>query len=724
MPEIPGRLRPPRLPVPPASPAGGEDYYDTATHSRWYWNDEEWVTQGQGPQGPPGPAGPPNGDIDPSELHIVSDEDPGLPDPEQVYISGDMQDADAWPFGVDTSGWCSEVNADGFGLRVWQCPDPDDPVEHNWGRIFSTAVFEALPGDTLTMYINAFWLADTPTMQASIVYGSDPDTPPEPGAATETVDLGTPVSIPDTSTSAAPAVLNFTWTVPQTITTVNEGTTVPAIARIGIRFTGVGETADMIFSVATLTRTSATWPLGTLWMNPTAGSALPTVGVTATSSTGGGGAVGQVTVWTPIPAGKKCLITSPPDTGGIVLMTSTFGVVGRPTNAQAIEFMHFVDGAETQIVRMNPTGTSADSFQFPVCVVGTAIIGPGQTSEIVLMYKFFNAPGATSQAIRGHTMQVVYIPTGVRAGDPSAPTPISYWDGNAWREGLVDPAVMDMSKDMATPEGIKIVSNTVCDKSAASLTAGQQVTLTATVSAGTGGTPTGTVTFYRSSSATGPWTSLGTATLASGTCTKKWTTTAGTWWFKATYAGSTVHATSNDVTDTSLVVTSELVTRTKTFSADWVMPYNGDGNQKGGGSYAGTAYCGYYDGQTGNQKTMIRFNTGALPGDADVTKVELTCDNWDYWRNPPGGLGAGWHENRGGSAPNSWVNTHGNQSQHEPGEGKFTVNLTGWADTKVNRSDFGGITIGPGTSNADKYNGHSAPGKDKWSLKVTYKTAT
>jgi hypothetical protein len=43
MPEIVGRLRPPRLSTPPASPAEGETYYDTATKILYFWNGTIWV---------------------------------------------------------------------------------------------------------------------------------------------------------------------------------------------------------------------------------------------------------------------------------------------------------------------------------------------------------------------------------------------------------------------------------------------------------------------------------------------------------------------------------------------------------------------------------------------------------------------------------------------------------------------------------------------------------
>jgi hypothetical protein len=70
MPEIPGRLRPPRIGAAPASPALGELYYDTGTNTLYYWNGTAWTAAGSsGPKitssamsgGPP--TSPANGDI-------------------------------------------------------------------------------------------------------------------------------------------------------------------------------------------------------------------------------------------------------------------------------------------------------------------------------------------------------------------------------------------------------------------------------------------------------------------------------------------------------------------------------------------------------------------------------------------------------------------------------------------------------------------------------------
>lgn len=62
MPEIVGRLRPPRLASAPASPAYGEMYYDTGANILYWWNGTAWVSGSggtasevfTGPNTPPG----------------------------------------------------------------------------------------------------------------------------------------------------------------------------------------------------------------------------------------------------------------------------------------------------------------------------------------------------------------------------------------------------------------------------------------------------------------------------------------------------------------------------------------------------------------------------------------------------------------------------------------------------------------------------------------------
>ena len=54
MPDVVGRLRPPRLAGAPASPAVGELYYNTGNNALYYWNGTAWAGAGVGASGPAG----------------------------------------------------------------------------------------------------------------------------------------------------------------------------------------------------------------------------------------------------------------------------------------------------------------------------------------------------------------------------------------------------------------------------------------------------------------------------------------------------------------------------------------------------------------------------------------------------------------------------------------------------------------------------------------------
>jgi Bacterial Ig-like domain (group 3) len=654
--------------------------------------------------------------VEDDSVHIVSDTDPGSPQPEPVNIGGSMRDLTAWT--ITGTGWTRDLSAAGDGMRVWSSTGAAATA-----TLWSTQPFECAPGDLLDFA--AAFTRNTPTtptggdttVQLVICWGVNENLDPNPGTDQVTA-YGPVVTINGT---AVP--LTTTVTVPAALV----AGTVPANALIGWKFTGPAA-ADVTANSTSLVHTPIAWPLGSLWLNPVPGQALPTVGSTDQTDTATSvvlTATGAL-VWTAMPSGFKALVTAPPDTSGVVLIfyTCALNAPSTQTTPRGMQVGILADGTIAPPVGRFACSVASASNQLPLFVSTWVRITAGSTMELKPAYCYSQAgvPTIDLYSIRGTAMTVVFIPTAVGVGDAAQPAPVSFWDGNSWRPGNLRPATMDMSKAATSTEPSKTATTTTITRSPSSVLIGEPITLTSTT---TPSAATGTVTFQRATSTSGPWTAVGTVnrTAGTGSVTRTWTpTSGGTYYFRAVYSGDTTYATSTSAATSATTVTNPTHTADKTFNAQWVMPYNGGGSQKGGGSFAGDTYCGYFDSQTGNQKSMIQFLPN-LPADADVTKVELICDNWDFWRTNKGGLVVGWHENKGGSAPNNWSNTHANQSEHSPGEGKFTVNITGWADTKVTRSDFGGITIGPGATNGDLYNGNCL-GKGNWHLKVTYKTAT
>jgi hypothetical protein len=581
------------------------------------------------------------------------------------------------------------------------------------GTLWSTEPFDVRPGDRLdlTAVLSKTAGADA-TAQLAICYSPDPELAP----ATMTdpvITYGVAVAIAADDTPFA-----ATATVPDTLP---DGISTPARAVVGFRLNGPG-TSDLVVDSADLTRTDATWPIGSLWLNPAAGQALPTVGVSATGPTSGG-QLNASQIWTPCANAKKAIVTAPSDTGGIVMVFSTFGVVGVTANQVAVEFTHFVDGVDAGLPmsRLNTAGMASSGQQAVTCI-GTVIVDVGATVEIVLRYKYAAAAGATLNSIRGHTMTAIFIPAGVAAGSPSRPAPVSFWDGNSWRPGDLDPAAMDLSKDGNTVEPATTATTTTISRSDGDVHANANVTLTATV---TPAAAAGTVTFYRATSSGGPWTSLGSASIAAGTSKATKVVSASssiTYYYRATYGGSATHASSTSASTTVRYRTR--TSATKTYNAKWVQAYNGDGAKVTAGTgYDAAVHQGVASSGSGNRRSLIGFNQPSFGGtDVEVTRVTLVCKDWHQWMagNNQGTVVVGWHEVTGASEPGSYPfdRTHNDRSSYGRGEGSWTANLTSWADAIVMRSDFGGISIGPGPNGSAEFYGWSDNGASKWQLEV------
>ena len=296
---------------------------------------------------------------------------------------------------------------------------------------------------------------------------------------------------------------------------------------------------------------------------------------------------------------------------------------------------------------------------------------------------------------------------------------VQYFDGDVWVFEATEPR-HSISQDGTVIPPAKTATATTTVRSPANGEVGDRITITATT---TPAAAKGTVLFFKSPNAGGPWTQIGSATVPVGSTqtTKVWTSTAGSWWFKAQYQGNATYATSSGVTANATTISkpaSEAVTKTKTVQAAWVQAYEGGGSQITGSGRDSSVHQGYYSSTYGNRKSLIRFNPG-LPADANVTKVELTCTGWEHWyQNSGGTLVLGWHEAT--AAPANWsrANAHPDQSRHN-------VNPSGWLNDVITRAAFAGLTVGPGPSNASDYYGYSdGPGANFFKITITYKTNT
>jgi sugar lactone lactonase YvrE len=119
---------------------------------------------------------------------------------------------------------------------------------------------------------------------------------------------------------------------------------------------------------------------------------------------------------------------------------------------------------------------------------------------------------------------------------------------------------------------IGIATTTTLTASAISLPLGQILTLTATVNAASGDTPTGTVTFFngQTSLGSGPLSSSGVATLAI-------TPAIGSYSIIASYGGSATDGASSSSAVPVTVTAASNSPDIYTFAGDGVMGYNGDG---------------------------------------------------------------------------------------------------------------------------------------------------
>jgi hypothetical protein len=561
-----------------------------------------------------------------------------------------------------------------------------------------------------------------PTGQVVVLYG------PSEGINWLPTDLdtvvaayGSPVTIGTTDTTVATTV-----TVPDTVAFPSTGTAKPQMAKLGFRLIGDGDSQVLVTSAAAK-HTPKAWPLGSTWRNPDAQEGgLPTWGVAPAPPSVPSGSyvsmpVGTVNQAYPLPSVKKVVFTAPPGTGGVLEVVLTLSVnipVGAGTTA------HFEaawgTAPNTGFFGTVPRVLSAtENMLFPVISRGLIQVAAGETVEVIPQYRYASANPATAWFHIRPMVQAVFTPGAVLLGSAALPAADSYWDGDSWRPPRMEPAVIDLTKDAAVAPPSKTTTTTTLARSASTLHAGANLTLTATVTAGAAGS----VTFFRSASASGPWTSLGTGVLSATKAVKVWTATAGTHYFKATYTGSPTYASSSSAATTATTV-QQLVAKTVNLACSWVQPYRESGAKLTGSGYDAAAHQGY-DPAYGNRKSLLRFDHSAIPAAAAITDAVLVCrtGGWVQWYSgTTGTLVVGSFTNNA-TAPTTWpaADVVDDQSRHAVPQGGFSVNISAWAKGPLEAAAFSGLVLGPGPSNATSYFGYSAAaGKDQFTLKVTY----
>lgn len=657
--------------------------------------------------------------ISTTAAHIVSEDDPGtLPD-ETVHIAGSMRDLASWSFlAPDDPAWTRTLDPAGAGLHI----SHDHTLGTTAGTLWSSLPFDVLPGDVLHVTLASSWLSlstltVTPVVAWSVESEGDD---PLPGVDTE-VDTYPPGWLID---SAGELSLQDV-TVPDTITTVTDGTVAPARARFGLLFTittpGTGVDVDLLLAETQLVRSSKAWPIGSIWFDPDANTGgLNTLPVAPQESSTDVN-LPNTTTFSRAPGFRKLVFSAPPDAGGILLLFAIGSLTSPNTNGVGVDLRLGSDMAGGDFPYMRVTIVAGSSI--PISMMGSVEVTPGQSGEVWVEYRYAADPGATVSRVRLGYMLPIFLPAAVRPGitlDPMS----RYWDGDSWRPPDLHGAAMDLTQLSTVISGGKTATTTTCTRTPGTCNPGDTVTLKATV------TPTladGSVAFYKGPSSTGPWTGIGSVALnASNTATKTYKpTTAGTLYFLAKFLGSTAHAQSQGAT-ASLTVRNPLRTVTKTVGASWVQAYDGAGAQLAGSEpNPGGIHQGYFVVATGNRRSLMAFNV-ALPSDADVQKVELVCHGWTKWyqASEAGTIRLGWHSNS--AKPTTWTVGTGAtaRSAHTVTEGAWRIAITSWADVIVTRSDFWGIAVGPGVTDADLYQGYSEEGADEWDLVITYTTRT
>jgi hypothetical protein len=631
------------------------------------------------------------------------------------YFDGDSTDTEA-----NNYQWTATAHASTSTWRTLPVGNPPATTATLWSEEF----FDVSPGDTIGFDAAFLELANAPTAQLVVSYcGDDTTFPPPSDPSTLSVTMGAAVTI----SGAAEILLSRSSVVPDTVTFPGPGAQEPKTARLGIKFTGnVTGTAQALVLKTTATWTPKGWPTGSLWMDPDA----ETGGLATFNDTGVGSAtsatLANTTIDTPIPTPcKKAVITAPATTGGVAVVTFSGAIAFK--DSTSVLYLKLVGAGGAVLAFTQAYSPAATQATAPFTLRATVQLAADEEVTITPMYAYSGTTTTTPHLALRMVTAVDFHPGAVRSGASSDPM-IRYWDGDSWRPSKLNAAGIDLSKDATTTPVAKTATTTTLARSAGSLNEGVTLTLTSTTTAGAAGT----VTFYRSSTSSGPWTSLGAAAISATKAAKTWTAAAGTWYFKATYGGSSTHLPSTSAVSAATTVLRK-VTKTLVIPCSWAQSYQGDGAKLTGTSADDAVQQGWASAVHGNRRALLRFVNTGIPAAAEVTSVSLVCrgGGWRYWVNASAPVLVVGSFNNTPTAPTTYISTDKYPDRSridiptffplDGPSGGFTANISSWAKVSVKAAIFSGILIGPGPSDSSTWFGYSEQsGKDQFTLKVVY----
>ena len=619
--------------------------------------------------------------------HIVSDTQPDPPAPEQVPVSGSLREPDDWlTTGWDTVTWLNP------GLAVEKAAATGDAT------LDSLVPFEVAAGDTVTVTVTEDAITSY-DLHVTLALTDDPDA--DLGDYNTTTGGYTDESgVPESGEGHYERIM---FTVPTTASGPDGDPPVQGL--LLLRFESLATSGvPLTFHSVEVVRQRSEYPVGTLWLNP-AHTAHPvafhwsSMPATASSIT--------ATAQTPIPGSNIKRIRFPA-TGSVLLwLRNTANSTGTASfNLRTVVGMAVVEGAaedtSNTVARWQPTTVTTNDWTTLSTFARLRITEPGTVLDISNDAWVASGEGGRCR-IQWGTVMALYMPGAVEADADATEIEMRYWNGTEWSYG--PPVTTETYTAGGTP-GYTPTTTSLAKSGA---------TLTATVSPSAA---TGSVQFKKGSNV------VATKSLSGGKASYT-ATESGT--YTAKYLGNASYSGSESGSKT--VTVTKVVTKTLTQNAKWVQAYRGDGAQLSGSSCDSCWNQGYADGFQGNRRTLLGYkrvqDLGGFSGTlVEVTKVRLRLSNTHSWNGNGMDLDLGWHQNTGGSAPGSFPgSTHPNESSHflDRGQANQWSNITSWAKSKVDNSNFGGILIGgPGADNNAHY-GYGPGGNNQCILEITAK---